>query len=80
MTAAGRRGLLSGMAKEVDDGLALLRRLGWSPGQYATATVWCVEASRGGVLVLTTAPTQADAWRAALTEALGRTRPNDHER
>jgi hypothetical protein len=77
LTRAAFCGLLGGMAKEVDDCVALLRRHGWSLGQYATATAWCAEASPGGVLVLATGRTQADAWQSAVAEALTRTTAHD---
>jgi hypothetical protein len=48
LTAARRRGLLGGMARESDDCFEALRRAGWSPGEFATAAAWHVQGARGG--------------------------------
>ena len=66
MTAAAARGLLGGMARESDDCSEALRRAGWSLGEFASATRWHVEGTRGGERFQATGATQADAWRNAV--------------
>jgi hypothetical protein len=42
-----------------------LHRAGWSLGEIACTNSWTVDATRGGVRILASAPTQAKAWRLA---------------
>lgn len=60
-------------AQTVDDRSSFLRFLGWSCGDMAfnegRAVVWQVFALRGDQRIVARAPTQSEAWVAAVEQA-----------
>ena len=53
----------------VDESLDRLRRAGWSVGEVAGTSVWCVSGANGENAIKAEGRTQAEAWYRATLQA-----------
>jgi hypothetical protein len=52
-----------------DESLSRLHRAGWSVGEMATASGWCISGSNGENAILARGGSQAEAWQRAVEQA-----------